>query len=227
MPNEKGPTGSQNSGIYALAVDDYGTIWGAGNCTIHFKPVGEVVWNEYDYCPTQNIETPSDIMIIGDSVYLATTNAGVHILNYITSSSSGSVSVSIDSQTDWSTQNFLSSDQITDLEVVGNHLLIATSDSGINRRDLTAQSWIATWSTNNWLASNQIHGLSLTPGWLHILAGTTVHAYDTNTLIFQSQNQLSQLGLYGNGAMAIAWPAHPFRGPITSTALFSLSLIHI
>ena len=221
MPNEKGPTSSQNAGIYALAVDDYGTIWGAGNCTIHFKPVGEAVWNEYDYCPTQNIETPSDIMIIGDSVYLATTNAGVHILNYITSSSSGSVSVSVDSQTDWSTQNFLSSDQITDLEVVGNHLLIATSDSGINRRDLTAQSWIATWSTNNWLASNQIHGLSLTPGWLHILAGTTVHAYDTNTLIFQSQNQLSQLGLYGNGAMAIAWPTHPSRGPITSTALFS------
>ena len=183
--------------------------------------MGEDVWNEYNYCQTSNIETPSDMMIIADSVYLATTNTGVHILDYTTSSSSGSVSVSVDSQTDWSTQNFLSSDQITDLEVVGNHLLIATADSGINRRDLTAQSWIATWSTSNWLASNQIHGLSLTPGWLHILAGTTVHAYDTNTLIFQSQNQLSQLGLYGNGAMAIAWPAHPSRGPITSTALFS------
>ena len=129
MPHQKDPTGSQNAGIYALAVDDYGTIWAAGNCTINFKPVGDVDWNEYDYCPTLNIETPSDIMIIGDSVYLATTNAGVHILNYITSSSSGSVSVSVDSQTDWNTQNFLSSDQITDLEVAGDCLLIATSDS--------------------------------------------------------------------------------------------------
>ena len=162
MPILRDPTGLQNAGIYSISVDDYGTVWAAGNCSIHFRPIGEDVWSEYDYCPSTNIETPSDMMIIGDSVYLATTNAGVHILNYITSSSSGSVSVSVDSQTDWSTQNFLSSDQISDLEVVGNHLLIATADSGINRRDLTAQSWIATWSTNNWLASNQIHGLSLT-----------------------------------------------------------------
>ncbi|MEK9738276.1 MAG: hypothetical protein VW438_00940, partial [Euryarchaeota archaeon] len=101
---------------------------------------------------------------------------------------------------------------------MGNHLLIATADSGINRRDLTAQSWIATWSTSNWLASNQIHGLSITPGWLHILAGTTVHAYDTNSLIFQSQNQLSQLGLYGNGAMAISWTSHTMSCPSSSTA---------
>ena len=221
MSNLRDSTGIQNAGIYSIIVDDYGTVWAAGNCSIIFKPMGEDVWNEYNYCQTSNIETPSDMMIIADSVYLATTNTGVHILDYTTSSSSGSVSVSVDSQTDWSTQNFLSSDQITDLEVVGNHLLISTADSGINRRDLTAQSWIATWSTSNWLASNQIHGLSLTPGWLHILAGTTVHAYDTNSLIFQSQNQLSQLGLYGNGAMAIAWPSHPTRGPSSSTALFS------
>ena len=103
MPNLREPTGLQNAGIYSISVDDYGTVWAAGNCSIHFKPIGEDVWSEYDYCPSTNIETPSDMMIIGDSVYLATTNAGVHILNYITSSSSGSVSVTVDSQTDWST----------------------------------------------------------------------------------------------------------------------------
>ncbi|MGB1802492.1 MAG: two-component regulator propeller domain-containing protein, partial [Candidatus Thalassarchaeaceae archaeon] len=54
-----------------------------------------------------------------------------------------------------------------------------------------------------------------------ILAGTTVHSYDTRTLIFQSQNQLSTLGLYQNGATAIPWPAHPGRGPTSSTSLFS------
>ena len=221
MPSIRDPQSLPNSGIYALEVDDYGTVWAAGNCSIHFKPIGVEVWSEYDYCQTSNIETPSDMMIIADNVYLATTNSGVHILDYTTSSSSGSVSVSVDSQTDWSTQNFLSSDQITDLEVVGNHLLIATYDAGINRRDLNSQSWIATWSTNNWLASNQVHGLSLTTGWLHILAGTTVHSYDTRTLIFQSQNQLSTLGLYQNGVTAIPWPAHPGRGPTSSTSLFS------
>ena len=94
---------------HSIIVDDYGTVWAAGNCSIIFKPMGEDVWNEYNYCQAaSNIETPSDMMIIADSVYLATTNTGVHILDYTTSSSSGSVSVTVDSQTDWSTQNFLS-----------------------------------------------------------------------------------------------------------------------
>ena len=212
---------SDDSGIHAIAVDDYGTIWAAGFCTVHYRTMSANDWTEYDYCQTLNIETPSDILIIGDRVHLATSTAGVHLLDFTTSSSSGSVSVTIDSHTVWNTQNFLSSNFITDLAVVGNHLLIATYDSGINRRDLASQSWMVTWSTSNWLSSNQVHGLSVTDGWLHILAGAVVHAYDTNSLIFRSQNQLTDLGLYENGAMAIPWPAHAGRGPNSPTALFS------
>ena len=188
---------------------------------MHYRTMGASDWTEYDDCQTQNIETPSDILIVGDRVYIATNTAGVHLLDYTTSSASGSVSVTIDSHTVWNTQNFLSSNFITDLELVGNHLLIATYDSGVNRRDIASQSWLATWSTSNWLSSNQVHGLSVTEGWLHILAGAVVHAYDTHSLIFRSHTQLTDLGLYENGAMAIPWPAHAGRGPTSPTALFS------
>ena len=91
LPDLRTSDGSQNAGIYAITVDDHGTIWAAGNCTIYYKPMGNVDWSDYDYCQSLNIETPSDILIIGDSVYLATTSSGVHIINYITASSSGSV----------------------------------------------------------------------------------------------------------------------------------------
>ena len=56
--------GSDESGIHAIAVDDYGTIWAAGYCTVHYRTMGASDWTEYDYCQTQNIETPSDILIM-------------------------------------------------------------------------------------------------------------------------------------------------------------------
>ena len=212
--------GSEGATISAIAVDDYGTTWAAAACTVHYKPMDTTTWSSYDYCLTQNVETPSDILIIADRVHIATSSNGVHLIDYTTNSSSGSISITVDAHSVWNTQNHLVSDLITGLAQVGNHLLIATYDAGINRRDLVSQSWIATWSTSNWLASNQIHGLAVTEGWLHILAGTTVHAYDTNSLIFRSQHQIDDMGLFGNGATAIAWPEHSGRGPASGTALF-------
>ena len=221
LPDLKTADGSDDSAIHAIAVDAYGTTWAAEQCTIHHRAIDASAWTDYDYCLAQNQEIPSDILIVGDRVYLATESSGVHLLDFTTTSASSGVSVVVDNNIVWNTQNYLASDLITDLAVVGNNLMIATYDAGINRRDLVSQSWLATWSTGNWLASNQIHGLAVTEGWLHILAGTTVHAYDTNSLIFRSQRQLDDMGLLGNGESIISWPAQAPRGPTTGTALVS------
>ncbi|DAC64850.1 MAG TPA: hypothetical protein D7I15_06615, partial [Candidatus Poseidoniales archaeon] len=44
--------GSDDSGIHAVAVDDYGTIWAAGFCTVHYRTMSANDWTEYDYCQT-------------------------------------------------------------------------------------------------------------------------------------------------------------------------------
>ena len=65
---------------------------------------------------------------------------------------------------------------------------------------------MATWSTSNWLSSNQVSGIGLTEGWMYILAGNTVHSYDTNALFFSSQKQLSVFDLQETGNEIISWP---------------------
>ncbi|MDP6318574.1 MAG: hypothetical protein QF500_04225, partial [Candidatus Thalassarchaeaceae archaeon] len=213
--------GSDDVAIFEMAVDSYGTAWAAGKCTVSYLTLSSSDWTDYNYCLSNSIETPSDLLIIDDQVYLSTQGSGVHILDPITTVGASSTTVSIDSNTVWSTQNYLVSNLITDLELVGNHLLIATYDSGVNRHDLASETWMVTWSTSNWLASNQIHGLAVTDGWLHILAGNTVHAYDTNSLIFRTQHQLTDMGLYNNGENILAWPTHDSRGPSIAKVLIS------
>ena len=213
--------GSDDVAIFEMAVDSYGTAWAAGKCTVSYLTLSSSDWTDYNYCLSNSIETPSDLLIIDDQVYLSTQGSGVHILDPITTVGASSTTVSIDSNTVWSTQNYLVSNLITDLELVGNHLLIGTYDSGVNRHDLASETWMVTWSTSNWLASNQIHGLAVTDGWLHILAGNTVHAYDTNSLIFRTQHQLTDMGLYNNGENILAWPTHDSRGPSIAKVLIS------
>ena len=57
--------------------------------------------------------------------------------------------------------------------------------------------------------------MALTDGWLHILAGSTVHAYDTEALLFRSQRQITDMGLVGTANSIVAWPAVEPRGPST------------
>ena len=188
------------SPITAVTVDDYGTIWAVAGCNIFYTDDGS--WSSYYYCPGGAIKTATDVLAYGDNLYVSTYQ-GLHFLGYSTSMQG---LVSVDSNTIWNTENFLSSNQINDLQILGNTLLIATENGGINRRNLVANSWMATWSTSNWLSSNQVVGLGVTEGWLYILAGNTVHSYNTNSLIFSSQRQLSVFGLQQNGNQIISWP---------------------
>ena len=209
--------GDSSESITAITVDDYGTIWAVAGCNIYYTDEGS--WSSYYYCPGGAIKTATDVLSYGDNLYISTYQ-GLHFLGYSTSSGSNGTSVSVDSNTIWNTDNFLTSNLINDLQLLDTHLLIATENGGINRRNLVSNSWMATWSTSNWLSSNQVVGLGVTEGWLYILAGNTVHSYDTNAGYFSSQRQLTAFDLKESGKQVISWPGlGQSRSPDSGLAL--------
>ena len=205
--------------VRAVTTDDYGTLWAATDCSLHHMTVSQSSWTESDFCSTDLLEVPTDLLVFSDEVFVATTGSGVRVIDYSTISDSAGISVTIDGNTQWSTSNYLTSNSITQLEMLNSHLLIATIGGGVNRYDAVADSWLGTWSTNNWLASNVVRGLALTEDWLHILAGSTVHAYDTGAMLFRSQRQVTDMGLFNAATTIIAWPALGFRSPSSGMML--------
>ena len=205
--------------VRAVTTDDYGTVWAATDCNLHHMTVSQSSWTESDFCSTDLLEVPTDLLVFSDQVYVATTGSGVRVIDYSTISDSAGISVTIDGNTQWSTSNYLTSNSITQLEMLNSHLLIATIGGGVNRYDAVADSWLGTWSTNNWLASNVVRGLALTEDWLHILAGSTVHAYDTGAMLFRSQRQVTDMGLFNAATTIIAWPALGARSPSSGMML--------
>ncbi|MEE3277906.1 MAG: two-component regulator propeller domain-containing protein, partial [Candidatus Thermoplasmatota archaeon] len=207
--------------VRAVATDDYGTLWAATDCNLHHMTVSQSSWTESDFCSTDLLEVPTDLVVFSDEVFVATTGSGVRAIDYSTISDSSGISVSIDGNTQWSTSNYLTSNSITQLEMLNSQLLIATVGGGVNRYDAVADSWLGTWSTNNWLSSNVVRGLALTEDWLHILAGSTVHAYDTGAMLFRSQRQVTDMGLFNAATAIIAWPTLGFRSPSSGMMLVS------
>ena len=205
--------------VRAVTTDDYGTVWAATDCNLHHMTVSQSSWTESDFCSTDLLEVPTDLLVFSDQVFVATTGSGVRVIDYSTISDSAGISVTIDGNTQWSTSNYLTSNSITQLEILNSHILIATIGGGVNRYDAVADSWLGTWSTNNWLASNVVRGLALTEDWLHILAGSTVHAYDTGAMLFRSQRQVTDMGLFNATTTIIAWPALGSRSPSSGMML--------
>ncbi len=205
--------------IDAIAVDDYGIVWAVTSCELHNLAPGQSAYTTTNFCTTDLPEVPTDIAVISDTVYIATSQSGVRVLDYSTSTGSSGISVIMDSNSQWSTTNNLTSNSITQFQEFNSQLLIATIGGGVNRYDTTSGTWLTTWSTNNWLSSNVVRGMALTDGWLHILAGSNVHAYDTVTLMFMSQRQVSDMGLVGPGSSLFAWPSDASRGPTSGLML--------
>ena len=151
----------------------------------------------------------TDLLVLSTDVWVATDGSGL----YHYDSSSGSAQ-------HYDTQNTLPSDSIRDLEMAGTHLLIATADAGIARRDVVTSSWLATWNNANWLASNEIETLSAIDGWVHILAGDTVHTYNTTSFSFSSSYTMQDLSLPREvGTSLMPWPSGGSRAPVYSTVL--------
>ena len=206
--------------IRSVSVDAYGTVWAATDCNLHHLTPGENSWTKVSFCSSDSMEVPTDMIIIADTIYIGTAGSGVRVIEYSTIETLP-LQISIDSNTQWSTANYLTSNQITQFELLGDHLLIATIGGGVNRYNVAASSWLATWSTNNWLASNVIRGLALTADWLHILAANTIHSYDTTAMLFRSQRQVSDMGLLSSAESIVAWPSEGHRGPDSGTVLVS------
>ncbi len=189
--------------IDSITVDDYGIIWASSGCNIYFFSDGN--WESYFFCPGGAIKEATDLVSYDNELYIST-HQGLHVLDFSISSGFNGTNVSINNNVLWNTGNFLSSDKINDLQLLGSQLLIATDNAGIDRRNLVSDSWMATWSTNNWLASDEVIGFGLTEGWLYILASNTIHTFDTNALFFSSQRQLTVFDLKENGNEIISWP---------------------
>ena len=201
----------EDTSIDAITVDDYGIIWFVSACELHHIAPSQSTFTTTNFCTTDNPEVSTDMVVISDKVYIATTQSGVRVVDY--SVSSNNSIVTIGSNNLWDTTNSLTSNSISDLQVFGSQLLISTIGGGINRYDTNADTWLTSWSTNNWLSSNVVRGTALTNGWLHILAGNTVHTYDTVTLMFKSQRQVNDMGIVGSGSSIFAWPSVGARSP--------------
>ena len=210
---------SSNS-ILSMTLDNNGIIWATSECEMHYLlPMIGSIWNSENFCLGSNQETPTDITSWNNRLYISTENSGLHVINYNLSNNSDSIE--IEKNTVWSKSNFLSSNSISGITISGEILYIATSDSGINRIDLSTTSWISSWTENNWLVDDEIISIKSMPGWLYILSENYVQSYNTNALYFSSDIQLSSIGLTGAGTFLSSWIAGSSRSPSNSTALIS------
>ena len=214
---------ASGSVAYVLDVDSTGTVWAGVLCALTSLSSGDLVWSYesrlgggQDDCQsgtgdqaggTLDIK-PTDILIDGSDIYVGTARHGVLLWD-------GS------SATFWNTAGPMTSDEILGFAQAGDHLLIATHDAGVVRWDTNTDSWLATWSSSNWLADDRIHSISYQAGWVHILAGDTVHAYDTASLSFASNDRIDTIGLVLDGGDLIAWNPGGSRGPANATVLVS------
>ena len=152
---------------------------------------------------------PTDIELVSSKVYIATFDKGVYVWD-----------PSTNTLDHWDTSNHLPSDTVTDIEVGGTTLYLATWGGGIVRYNLGFNQWQATWNSGNWLASDDIIDLEISDGYLHILGGSFHQTYDLGTLSFVSSDPMSSLGLNRDlGRDLIHWPAGGARAPANDTVL--------
>ena len=121
----------------------------------------------------------------------------------------------------WTTANNLHSDFVSGLLMVGNQLMISSYDAGIARRDLSGNFWLATWNDGNWLSSNVVYGMTYVSDQVDILAGNTLHSYDTIVGTFSASTSLASLGQINEGRDIFEWPAGGSMAPATDRILVS------
>ena len=210
---------SMTDPILALATDIFGVLWGASECSIHYlMPAKGSLWKSLDFCSTFQEETPLELYIDGRNLFLATEDHGIRVIEYNVSSGDPT-SIVIERNVVWDDSNLLSGNSIADIAVSDDILYIATSDSGIDRFDISSESWVPSWTSSNWLSSDITIGLAIAPGWLYILGEQQVQTYDTDVLLFSSEISLSDLGLSGSGNSISPWPGGQSRSPPDSLAI--------
>ena len=210
---------SHSDPILTMGVDVFGVLWAASECNLHYlMPSKGSLWKSLVFCSTSQVETPVDIFIDGREIFLATEENGVRVIEYNVSASDPT-SLEVERNLVWDDSTYLSGNSIADIAVSNDILYIATSDSGIDRFDLSSNSWIPSWTSSNWLSSDNIIGLATTPGWLYVLGGQQVQPYDTDVLLFSSDIQLADLGLSGTASSISPWTGGLDRSPSDSMAI--------
>ena len=205
--------------ILTMGVDVFGVLWAASECNLHYlMPAKGALWKSLEFCSSSQIETPVDIITEGRELFLATQDHGVRVIEYNVSSSDPT-SLVVERNLVWDDSTYLSGNSIADIAVSEDILYIATSDSGIDRFDLSSTSWIPSWTSSNWLSSDSIIGLAVTPGWLYVLGDQQVQPYDTDVLLFSSDIQLEDWGLSETASSISAWPGGLPRSPSASMAI--------
>lgn len=216
IPSDADP--SESEPIETMAIDIFGVVWAAVGCKLHYLMPSKPAWNSLNYCTGSEIETPVDMHLEGRQLFLATEEHGLHVIDYNISANDSST-IEIMRNLIWDDSNQLSGNSISDLAESNDVLYIATTDSGIDRFDVSSTSWLPSWSTSNWLATDEVVGLASSPGWLYILGDQLVQPYDTDVLLFGSNVDLADMGLSGSGDSIIPWPGGMSRSPNASLAL--------
>ena len=147
----------------------------------YLMPSKGAIWKTLEFCTTSDIEIPVGVHTEGREIFLATQDNGVRVIEYNVSSSDPT-SLDVERNIVWDSSNYLSGDSIADILVSEDTLYIATSDSGIDRFDLSSGSWMPSWTSSNWLSSDSIVGLAAAPGWLYILGDDQVQPYDLSLI---------------------------------------------
>jgi hypothetical protein len=210
---------SQSDPILTIGADVFGVVWAASECNLNYlMPAKGSIWKSLSFCTSSQNETPVEIFIDGREIFLATEEHGVRVIDYNVSASD-STSLFVERNVVWDDSNFLSGNSIADIAVYDDILYIASTDSGIDRYDLSTTSWIPSWTSSNWLSSDNIIGLAVTPGWLYILGEQQVQPYDTDVLLFSSDIQLGELGLSSTASSISPWPGGLARSPGSSMAI--------
>ena len=175
--------------ILTMGVDVFGVLWAVSECNMHYlMPSKGALWKTLEFCTSSEIETPIGIHIEDREIFLATEDYGVRVIEYNVSPSDPT-SLEVERNIVWDDSNYLSGNSIADVAVSDDILYIATSDSGIDRFDLTSNSWMPSWTSSNWLSSDNLVGLAAAPGWLYILGEEQIQPYDTEVLLFSSDIQ--------------------------------------
>ncbi|MGY8714951.1 MAG: two-component regulator propeller domain-containing protein [Candidatus Poseidoniales archaeon] len=192
--------------IISTLIDDYNILWAVSECNINYLEPGKgVTWISRGICKDNDtVISPNEVIIHNNSIYLATDDTGIFQINY-TFDSAGLIFTDIEFPI-FDSSNFLSSDSVSDLELINDILYISTSNSGIDRFNVNSKSWLPPWSSNNWLSSNSIHGMAASSGWLHIFAGSSIHVYDTDAMIERSTLLISDMNLSDSGHSINTWP---------------------
>ena len=211
---------SNSNPIVTSFIDAYDILWTSSECNLNYLEPGKgSFWVSQPLCKDNETSiTPTDMIVENDTILISTIDDGIVVVNY-TFGSGGLIFTDAGEFPKINSDNFLSSNSITDMELINDILYIANNNAGIDRYNLASSSWIPPWTSNNWLTSNQINALSSAPGWLYISAGNDIQVYDTNSMIYSSTISFTDMGLQSGGHSLNVWNSNNLQRDPTSNTL--------